>query len=206
MKMNSLWLVCGHWTIIFTINPKFRLKNIGINQMRFSPDVFIYLVMNKNQKLRIMKKLLFTLFIAGLVSTFSYGQKKENKVIGYWLTEEGESQVHIFKDNGKFHGKIVWLEEPYEEDGTPKQDDENPKEKLRDRKILGLQLLKNFEYDEDDERWEDGKIYDAKSGNTYKCRMWFEDGYDKLYIKGYIGISVIGRTTKWTREANKRSL
>jgi len=153
-----------------------------------------------------MKKLLFTIFLAGLITTVSYSQKQENKIIGYWLTEEGESQVQIYKDNGKFHGKIVWLEEPYEEDGTPKRDDENPKEKLRDRKILGLKLLENFEYDKDDERWEDGKIYDAKSGNTYKCRMWFEDGYDKLYIKGYIGISLIGRTTKWTREASKRSL
>jgi uncharacterized protein (DUF2147 family) len=127
-------------------------------------------------------------------------------VNGYWLTSEGESQVKIYKTaNGEFNGEIVWLEEPYNEDGSVKRDTENPDKELRGRKILGLKILKGFEYDADDEKWEDGKIYDPKSGKTYDCFMWFEDGNKNvLHVKGFIGISLIGRETKWTREASKR--
>ena len=152
-----------------------------------------------------MKKIIVFLLFAFFLWQPSTAQNPAS-VTGYWLTGEGESQVKIYQNGkGEFDGKIVWLEEPYEEDGSIKRDDENPDEDLRDRKIMGLKILKNFEYDDDDERWEDGKIYDPKSGKTYDCYMWFEDGNtDILHVKGYIGISLIGRETKWTREATKR--
>jgi uncharacterized protein (DUF2147 family) len=46
--------------------------------------------------------------------------------------------------------------------------------------------------------WEDGDIYDPKSGKTYSCYMKLQS-MDKLKVRGYIGISLIGRTTYWTR-------
>ncbi len=152
-----------------------------------------------------MKRYLFAFFLLPLFLYSKGFSQNASSVTGYWLTSEGESQVKIYENNGKYYGKIVWLEEPYEDDGSIKRDDENPDEDLRNRKIMGLQILKHFEYDEDDERWEDGKIYDPKSGKTYDCNMWFEDGNDKvLYVKGYIGISLLGRETQWTREYSER--
>jgi uncharacterized protein (DUF2147 family) len=151
-----------------------------------------------------MKKLVsISLF---LLMSLSLMAQSSQDVVGFWLTGDGDSQVEIYqKSNGKYYGKIVWLEEPHEEDGSVKRDDENPDEDLRDRKIMGLQILKEFEYDTDDNRWEDGRIYDPKSGKTYDCYMWFEDGdKDVLHVKGYIGISIIGRETEWTRENSKR--
>jgi len=150
-----------------------------------------------------MKKLIFTLTAIFTTITLT-GQP--NSVEGIWLTKEGQSQIKIFqKPNGKYYGKIVWLEEPYNDDGTPVLDKENPDEDKRDRKILGLTILKDFEYDEGDERWEDGSIYDPETGKTYKCRMWFDGNKDILKVKGYIGVSFIGRTTEWTRESSKRA-
>jgi uncharacterized protein (DUF2147 family) len=152
-----------------------------------------------------MKRYFFVIVLLSLFLCAKGFSQNASSVTGYWLTSERESQVKIYEENGKYYGKIVWLEEPYEDDGSVKRDDENPDEDLRNRKIMGLQILKDFEYDEDDERWEDGKIYDPKSGKTYDCNMWFEDGNDKvLYVKGYIGISLIGRETKWTREYSER--
>ncbi len=128
-----------------------------------------------------------------------------NQIVGYWLTQDGDSQVRIFKaTNGKYYGKIVWLEEPNEEDGTPKIDDENPNENLRGQPLMGLRLLNGFEYDKDDEEWEDGTIYDPTNGNTYKCYIWFEDKPEVLHLKGYVGVSLLGREVKWTREENLR--
>jgi uncharacterized protein (DUF2147 family) len=47
-------------------------------------------------------------------------------------------------------------------------------------------------------KWENGTIYDPKSGNTYACNMELE-GTNTLRLRGYIGISLIGRTEVWKR-------
>ena len=150
-----------------------------------------------------MKKKIVCTLIAFLAVSALFAQK--DQVVGYWLTEEGQSQVHIFeKNNGKMYGKIVWLEEPLNEDGSPKRDIENMDEEKQHRKILGMTILKDFEYDQADEKWENGKIYDPESGKTYDCYMWFDGNNKVLNVKGYIGLSVIGRKTEWTRETEKR--
>ncbi len=142
-----------------------------------------------------MKKLTFALTLIFAVNTIF---AQADKVVGLWLTEDGDSKVKIFKaTNGKYYGKIVWLEEPNEEDGTPKVDDENPNESLQSRPVMNMQILKDFVWDEDDTEWDDGEIYDPKTGNTYSSYMWFEG--DKLNVKGYIGFAFIGRSTVWTK-------
>jgi len=132
--------------------------------------------------------------------------QSSNQITGYWLTQDDDSQVKIFrKSNGKYYGKIVWLEEPNNEYGQPKKDTENPDESKCDQTLLGLPLLEGFEYDEDDERWEEGTIYDPTEGKTYDCLLWFEDNNTNvLHLKGYVGFSMLGREVKWTRESNKR--
>jgi Uncharacterized protein conserved in bacteria len=125
-----------------------------------------------------------------------YAQKADD-VVGQWYSEKNESLIEIYKTGNKFYGKIIWLKEPLR-DGKPKVDDKNPDEKLRNRPLIGLVILKDFVFDGKDE-WSDGQIYDPKSGKTYSCYMELENK-DKLKIRGYIGISLIGRTTYWTRK------
>ncbi len=149
------------------------------------------------------------LFVAFLLAVFLspdlFAQEADN-VLGYWLTQEGDSQVKIFKaKDGKYYGNIKWLDEPNEEYGTPKVDYENSNPELQKRPILGLQLLKSFNYDEKDKEWVDGTIYDPKNGKTYKCFMWFEDGDETiLHVKGFIGFSLLGREVEWKREEKLR--
>lgn len=130
----------------------------------------------------------------------SVSAQEENRVVGTWLTQYGDSKVTIQKDsNGKFSGAISWLKEP-NRNGKPKLDDKNPDVKLQARPIMGLVILDGFNYEKDDKEWIDGKIYDAKEGKTYKCLMWFEDNVDQLHVKGYIGFSLIGKQVLWTRD------
>ena len=118
-----------------------------------------------NMKIRFF---LISLFLGVLIAP-NISAQEADKVLGYWLTQEGDSQVKIFKaKNGKYYGNIKWLEEPNEADGTPKLDKHNENEKLKKRPIMDLQLLKGFKYDADDEEWVDGTIYDPKNGKTYK--------------------------------------
>ncbi|MDO7744042.1 MAG: DUF2147 domain-containing protein, partial [Pedobacter sp.] len=60
----------------------------------------------------------------------------------------------------------------------------------------GMEMLKDFFYD--DGKWTDGKIYDPKSGKTYSCNMNIKDN-GQLNMRGYIGISLIGRSETWKR-------
>jgi uncharacterized protein (DUF2147 family) len=148
-----------------------------------------------------MKTCIVTI-LALLLSVNIFAQSDEaDKIRGYWLTQDNDAKIKIYRaKNGKYYGKITWLEEPNNPDGTPNVDDQNPDPKLRDQPVLGLLLLKSFTYNAKDKEWENGTIYDPENGNTYKCYMWFEDGNpDKLAVKGFIGFSLIGREVSWTR-------
>jgi uncharacterized protein (DUF2147 family) len=149
-----------------------------------------------------MKKLF--LFLAFLFIASAYLSAQADKVVGFWLTDEGKSQIEIYKGkDGKYYGKISWLEEP-NENGKPKVDSDNPDPALKDRPILGLPLLKGFEYDKKDKEWVDGTIYDPDNGKTYDCFMWFEDDPSVLQIKGFVmGMRFLGRSTSWKREKDR---
>jgi uncharacterized protein (DUF2147 family) len=156
-----------------------------------------------------------TITIALLVISMAFAgsanaQSKADKIVGYYLTYDDEtgaekSQVQIFKStNGKYYGKIVWLKEPLK-NGKPKVDDKNPDAKLQSRAIIGLEMLKGFKYNESDNEWVDGSIYNPSSGKTYNCYINFESA-TKVKIRGYIGASWmgLGKTAYWTKEATLR--
>lgn len=142
-------------------------------------------------------KSIFLYFILIFALSIILKAEKADDIIGQWYTENNESLVEIYKNNGKYYGKIIWLKEP-NRNGKPKLDEKNPDDKLKERPILGLNILKDFVFDGSNE-WNDGKIYDPKSGKTYSCYIKFEET-DKLKIRGYIGISLLGRTTYWIRK------
>ena len=119
-------------------------------------------------------------------------------ILGIWLNEEEDAKIEVFKEDGKIFGKIVWLLNPKDENGDWRLDEKNPNENLRSRKILGLTVMHNFKWDEDNKEWNSGKIYDAREGDTYSLYARL-DGENILKLKGYIGFSLFGKTTSWTR-------
>ncbi|WP_299289856.1 DUF2147 domain-containing protein [uncultured Mucilaginibacter sp.] len=145
--------------------------------------------------MHILKKNLLPCFILLLISAFA-AKAQTDKVEGLWYNDAKTAKVQITKAaSGKFNGKIVWLKDPLE-NGKPRTDQLNPDEQLRKRPILGLKILSDFEKEGDD-KYVDGKIYDPKNGKTYSCKMTYKG--KTLDIRGYIGISLIGRTTVWER-------
>ncbi len=143
-----------------------------------------------------MKKLLPILFICACGTMPALAQQGGD-IIGVWLTEGGKSRIEVTQRNGKYYGTIIWLRDPYESDGkTVKVDDENPKKELRTRPIVGIEIIKGLEFDEDE--WDNGDIYDPESGNTYSAIARMPDK-NTLKVRGYLGFSLLGRTTVWTR-------
>lgn len=145
-----------------------------------------------------MRILLFCLPFLLSVSTLQ-AQHTGDAIVGEWTSEEGKGHINIYRGkDGKYYGKITWLRDATTPDGKPRLDKENPDPSLRKRPIVGLVVLRGFRYDADDEEWDQGKIYDPESGNDYSCYMELvEPG--KLKVRGYVGVSLLGRTTYWTR-------
>ncbi len=145
---------------------------------------------------------------AGIILLFAlkgaFGQS--DRVVGIWLTEKKTSQVEIYKTAaGTYEGKLVWLEEPLDENRRPKTDKENPDRNLRNRPLKGTILLKDFEYNARATEWKDGTIYDPENGRTYSAYMWMDDN-NTLNIKGFVmGMRFMGRSTTWTREGRVRN-
>ncbi|HAM50101.1 MAG TPA: DUF2147 domain-containing protein [Nitrospiraceae bacterium] len=112
--------------------------------------------------------------------------------------------MEIYKCNLKYCGKIVWLKEPtYPADskegtpGTPILDQNNPNPKLRKTPLIGLPILLNFVY-AGDNSWKSGKIYNSDNGKTYSGSLTLVS-LNHLKVRGFIGISLIGGSTIWTR-------
>lgn len=143
-----------------------------------------------------------TLLVLSLAFLFTAAKPVQNftadSITGDWYSEKKESVIHIEKRNGKYHGKLAWIREPNDDKGQPKVDSHNPDEKLRSQTLVGLTIIRDLAYDEDNE-WEDGTIYDPRSGKTYSCEAELED-LNTLRLRGYMGFSLLGKTTVWTRK------
>lgn len=136
---------------------------------------------------------LILLFTAISFSGFS---QTSDAILGKWVNSSGEANIEIFRKGDKYFGKIASLKEPKDEKGAVKTDFKNPQDNLKSRPILGMELLKNFTYDKG--KWVDGTIYDPKTGKTYSCNMNIKPNGD-LNVRGYVGISLIGRSDTWKR-------
>ncbi|MFT7230086.1 MAG: hypothetical protein ACI9GO_000548 [Bacteroidia bacterium] len=89
--------------------------------------------------------------------------------------------------NGFYYGKIECLVEPNDADGNPKVDPENPDVKLKDRARLGMVIAKQFEWDEKEQEWNGGTIYNPTDGKTYDGYIYFENGNKvKLKLRGFV--------------------
>lgn len=141
-------------------------------------------------------KILITVILV-FFSLFSKAQNKADDIIDAWFTPGKEpAKVQIYKVGEKFYGKIIWLQNATD-NGKPKLDINNPDKAKRVNPVIGLIILTGFKFNNDEE-WKGGYIYDPESGKTYSSYMYLKDK-NTLKLRGYIGISLLGRTETWTR-------
>ncbi len=140
-------------------------------------------------------KVLFTGLFFTLFLFSANAQKRADDVLGFWLTDDGRAKIEIYKAGEKYSGKIVWLETMVDKNGNPPLDTKNPDPQLRSNTIMGIDLVKDFVFERG--KWVDGEIYDPDNGKTYDAYMRLKG--DKLEVRGYVGVSMFGRTVVWTR-------
>ncbi len=136
---------------------------------------------------------LAVLFISAVI------QKKEDQIVGIWLTAEGKAKVEIQKRGDRYYGCIIWSKQQ-EESPQPLLDIHNPVDSLKTKSIIGLEILHDFAFEDDE--WGGGMIYDPESGDDYRATMMLTDA-NTLRIRGYILLPLLGRSEVWTRVSEK---
>jgi len=116
---------------------------------------------------------------------------KDTYVGHYW----NEDKTGIFKlelSGESIKGLTVWGK-------NPSTDINNPDPTLRSRPLSGIEFLWGFTYEAKKNSWSSGKVYDPNNGKTYDAKMSIEKGGSILKMRGYVGISLFGRTAKFER-------
>ncbi len=138
------------------------------------------------------------LIALGLISTLAVAN--ENPV-GLWRTIDDKSGkekslVRVSESNGQLQ---ITVEKLFREPGEEPNPlcDKCPGEK-KNKPVIGMQIGSGLKKDGD--VWSGGEILDPQNGKTYKCKVWLEDKGKKLHVRGFIGVSVLGRTQVWVRE------
>ncbi len=124
---------------------------------------------------------------------------REISPLGIWLVGDQDAKVELYMNKGNLEGKLVWLKEPLDTNGAPKLDLKNPDSAKQAQQIMGSVFLKNFKKDSSENKWIDGSVYDAKSGKAYSGWIKLKNE-NKMELRGFIGISLFGRTDEWTRD------
>jgi len=118
-------------------------------------------------------------------------------VEGVWLSADGTGWIKIVLGAEGLIGSIAGSPDDSGKRKPTDRDDLNPDPALRDRLLLGLIIMDGLTY-AGEGKWKNGRIYDPNSGKTYKCKLSLVDE-NTLELRGYIGISLLGRTETWTR-------
>lgn len=122
-----------------------------------------------------------------------------NKICGKWISKEKNLIIQIYRQADDFKTKILWFKnENSTRDIHEYLDNKNPDPNLRNRKIVGMDIVDGLKYNEKTNSWENGKIYDAHHGRFWDSSAVISDeGF--LKVTGYWKFKWIGKTLTFIR-------
>jgi uncharacterized protein (DUF2147 family) len=146
------------------------------------------------------KHLLLILNFLGMGLCSMAADPGADAILGQWMSTRRNVKVQVYKDGNEFKGRVTWFKDS-DDPGKPmatRTDENNPDPKLRQRKVLGMQVLSRLRYNTRTERWENGRIYDPKTGRTWSSVAYLdEEGV--LNVKGYWQFEFIGKTMRFRK-------
>jgi uncharacterized protein (DUF2147 family) len=155
----------------------------------------------QNQGDLIMFKKISTIALVTLFALLSLTAHAQESPVGLWKTIDDvsgkvKSFVRITEEDGVLSGTVEKIFRKPEEDQNPlctKCDGAD-----KGKPIIGLVILTGMK--KVGNEYSGGMITDPDNGKHYKCIMTLKDGGKKLNVRGFIGISLFGRTQTWVRE------
>jgi uncharacterized protein (DUF2147 family) len=148
----------------------------------------------------VMRKKYKLFIVMYIVSFLAPVMASENGVLGFWKTIDDKSLkprsiVEVFETDAKIFGKIVKI---YPHEGNKPNCDQCP-DQFKGQPILGLQFMWDLKKTSSATKFEGGQILDPESGSVYKSKVELIDGGKKLDVRGYVGISLFGRSQQWIK-------
>lgn len=142
--------------------------------------------------------------LALFVNTEAQTNNAGDKILGVFLMKTpdtgDESKVQIYRaTGGSYCGKVVWVKNPNNPDGTPRRDTKNPDPALRNRTAENLLVMKNLRYDVDDNEWVDGDLYNPNDGKWYKIKIKGFSSPNILEVRYYKGVPLLGKNDQWRK-------
>lgn len=141
-------------------------------------------------------KTLIPALLAGAAAVLAAGSALSSaSPVGTWYTQDRSAKVRIAPCGQKLCGNIVWARDRGGKSAADARDEANPNPALRNRPIVGLQIIRDFS-PAGAGRWAGGKIYDPNSGRTYDSKMSLSAG-GVLKVEGCV--TVICQAQTWTQ-------
>lgn len=123
----------------------------------------------------------------------------EDKICGKWITKEKNLIIQIYKQANNFKTKIVWFKnDKSDKDINEYLDTKNPNPALRNRKIVGMDIVEGLQYNQKSNSWENGTIYDAHHGRFWDTSALITPE-GELKVTGYWKFKWIGKTLIFNR-------
>jgi len=145
----------------------------------------------------------FNTFILGALFLIFSSNSTARDIIGVWKniddkTGSSKAVLEIRKDsNGTYTGKIIKITPRV--GYTPKETCIDCPAPYTNKPILGMDVLKNLKQVSDDD-FVDGKIIDPLTGKMYSMKAKLSPNGNRLSLRGYVGVSALGRSQTWIRE------
>ena len=141
-----------------------------------------------------MKYSLFAMIVL-LASSFKKPVTNGDTILGKWMAVEDKNLiVQIIKNGDEYKAVITWFDDT--DDKTrpmaTRCDTKNPDKNLRIRKIIGLEVLRGLRYNNKENQWRDGYIYDPSSGREYNAKAWITES-GNLKVRGYWHFEFFGQ-------------
>lgn len=140
-------------------------------------------------------------FAGALLASAVTAMAQTDTPVGTWQTIDDhtgqpKALVQISQDgSGTLSGKVIKGLGPNDQ---PDRRCTACTDARKDQPILGMTIISDMK--KDGEAWDHGQILDPENGKLYKCKMHLEEGGNKLVVRGYIGVSLLGRSQTWVRQ------
>jgi len=135
-----------------------------------------------------------------LFATGRAAAQKADAILGVWKAEEKVLTIRIYRQDSEYRGKVVTYKDRHhpEKDPEARRDVHNPDPDLRQRKIIGMDVLTGLHYNEADDAWEGGTLYNPGKGNTYSANVSINSS-GKLEVRAFKGVTLLGKTMVFRR-------
>lgn len=143
-------------------------------------------------------------FIIFLIIPFKgFSVTTEDDILGRWISTKKNVIIEVYKASNQFKAKVIWFDDS-DDPNKPMRtrlDINNPDKELRNKRILGMDVLERLHYNPDKKRWENGLIYDPQSGKHWSSLVYFNH-QNQMIVKGYWKFEFLCQTLTFNKFKN----